>query len=69
MPRMVSQIREITGALHQDGVAILLVEQNVPLTLEASARVYIMEKGAVRHHAPAAALRQDDAVIHQYLGV
>ena len=44
MPRMVSQIRQIIGALHGEG-AILLVEQNVPLTLEASRRVYIMEKG------------------------
>src|SRR5262249_61979992 len=43
MPRMVSQIHEIIDVLHRDGVAILLVEQNVPLTLEASQRVYIME--------------------------
>jgi branched-chain amino acid transport system ATP-binding protein len=69
MPRMVAQIREIIDVLHRDGVAILLVEQNVPLTLEASDRIYIMEKGAVRHHAPAAELRLDDAVIHKYLGV
>lgn len=69
MPRMVSQIRQIIGVLHQEGVAILLVEQNVPLTLEASRRVYIMEKGAVRHHAMAADLRVDDAIMHQYLGV
>jgi branched-chain amino acid transport system ATP-binding protein len=55
--------------LHRDGVAILLVEQNVPLTLEASQRIYIMEKGAVRHHCPASALKVDDPVIHQYLGV
>jgi branched-chain amino acid transport system ATP-binding protein len=69
MPRMVGQISQIIDALHQEGVAILLVEQNVPLTLAASQRVYIMEKGAVRYHAPAADLRHDDAVIHQYLGV
>jgi branched-chain amino acid transport system ATP-binding protein len=69
MPRMVSQIREIIGVLHREGVAILLVEQNVPLTLEASRRVYIMEKGAVRHHAMASELRADDAIMHQYLGV
>jgi branched-chain amino acid transport system ATP-binding protein len=50
-------------------VAILLVEQNVPLTLAVSERVYIMEKGAVRHHARASELRANDAVIHQYLGV
>ena len=69
MPRMVSQIREIITLLHQDGVAILLVEQNVPLTLDVSDRVYIMEKGLVRHHATAAELRADHAVIHQYLGI
>jgi branched-chain amino acid transport system ATP-binding protein len=69
MPRMVGHIREIIEILHKEGVAILLVEQNVPLTLAVSDRVYIMEKGAVRHQAKAAALRADDAVIHQYLGV
>src|SRR5262249_59128523 len=69
MPRMVAQIREIIDVLRGEGVAILLVEQNVPLTLAVSERIYIMEKGAVRHHAPASQLRVDDAVIHQYLGV
>jgi branched-chain amino acid transport system ATP-binding protein len=69
MPRMVSQIREIIDVLHREGVAILLVEQNVPMTLEASQRVYIMEKGAIRHHAIASELSVDDPVIHQYLGV
>ena len=69
MPRMVWQIRQIIDVLHREGVAILLVEQNVPLTLEASQRIYIMEKGAVRHHCPASALKLGDPVIHQYLGV
>jgi branched-chain amino acid transport system ATP-binding protein len=69
MPRMVSQIHQIIDALHREGVAILLVEQNVPLTLEASQRIYIMEKGAVRHHAASSELKVGDAVIQQYLGV
>jgi branched-chain amino acid transport system ATP-binding protein len=69
MPRMVGQIHQIIKVLHAEGVAILLVEQNVPLTLEVSDRVYIMEKGVVRHHAPAAELRANHAVIHQYLGI
>jgi branched-chain amino acid transport system ATP-binding protein len=69
MPRMVSQIHHIIDVLHRDGVAILLVEQNVPMTLEVSSRVYIMEKGVVRHHGTAASLRADHAVIHEYLGV
>jgi branched-chain amino acid transport system ATP-binding protein len=69
MPRMVSQIRQIIDVLHRDGVAILLVEQNVPLTLEASHRVYFMEKGEVRHHAVASELDVNNPVIHQFLGV
>jgi len=69
MPRMVSQIRDIIARLHRDGVAILLVEQDVGLTLGASSRCYIMEKGLMRHHAPSAALKADPSVIHQYMGV
>jgi branched-chain amino acid transport system ATP-binding protein len=69
MPRMVSQIRDIIEALHLEGVAILLVEQNVPLTLQASQRVYIMEKGCVRHHCAASELRVNDPLIQQYLGI
>ena len=69
MPRMVSQIRNIIEVLHNEGVAILLVEQNVPLTLEASRRIYIMEKGAVRHHCAAAELDIQHPIIKQYLGV
>jgi len=69
MPRMVSQISKIVEVLHQEGVAILLVEQNVPLTLAASQRVYIMEKGSVRHHCAAADLSVHDPIIKQYLGL
>src|SRR5208337_1935901 len=69
MPRMVSQIRQIIDVLHREGVAILLVEQNVPLTLEASERIYIMEKGLVRHHCAASEIDVNHAIIKQYLGV
>jgi branched-chain amino acid transport system ATP-binding protein len=69
MPRMVSQIRQIIEVLHNEGVAILLVEQNVPLTLESSQRIYIMEKGSVRHHCAASDINVNDPLIKQYLGV
>jgi branched-chain amino acid transport system ATP-binding protein len=69
MPRMVSQIREIIEVLRDEGVAILLVEQNVPLTLAASKRVYFMEKGVVRHQCAASDITVDDPIVKQYLGV
>jgi branched-chain amino acid transport system ATP-binding protein len=69
MPRMVAQIGQIIAALHREGVAILLVEQNVPLTLETSQRIYIMEKGMIRHHCAASDIKANDDAIHRYLGV
>ncbi|MGH7109078.1 MAG: ABC transporter ATP-binding protein [Stellaceae bacterium] len=69
MPRMVAQIRDIVEVLRREGTAVLLVEQNVPLTLDASERVYILEKGVVRHHARSAELRDDPTVIRRYMGV
>jgi branched-chain amino acid transport system ATP-binding protein len=69
MPRMVSQIGQIIEVLHNEGVAILLVEQNVPLTLAASQRVYLMEKGTVRHHCASSEINVNDPLIKQYLGV
>ena len=69
MPSMVSQIAQIVGALSREGVAVLLVEQNVPLTLAACRRIYFIEKGVVRHHAMASELHVDHPAIHQYLGV
>lgn len=69
MPRLVGQIREIVEVLRQANVSILLVEQNVPMTLAVSDRVYLMERGAIRHEAPAGELSVDDDVIHKYLGV
>ena len=69
MPRMVSQIQQIIDVLHREGVAILLVEQNVPLTLEASQRIYFMENGAIQHHAAASELSVNDPLIQRYLGV
>ena len=69
MPRLVGHIREIIEVLRKTNVSILLVEQNVPMTLAVSDRVYLMERGAIRHEAPAGELSVDDAVIHKYLGV
>jgi branched-chain amino acid transport system ATP-binding protein len=69
MPRLVGQIREIIEVLRQTNVSILLVEQNVPMTLAVSDRVYLMERGAIRHEAAASELSVDDDVIHKYLGV
>ena len=69
MPRMVSQIHAIIDTLHGEGTAILLVEQNVPLTLAVSQRIYIMEKGSVRHHCASRDIDANHPIVKQYMGV
>ena len=69
MPRLVGQIREIIDILRDTQVAILLVEQNVPMTLAVSNRVFLMERGAIQYHATASDLSPDHEMIHKYLGV
>ena len=68
MPHMVSQIGNIIDILHKEDVAILLVERNVPLTLQANQHHTSLEKGLVRHRA-ASKIDVNDPVIKQYLGV
>jgi branched-chain amino acid transport system ATP-binding protein len=65
----VSQIHTIIDTLHAEGTAILLVEQNVPLTLAASQRIYIMEKGSVRHHCASRDIDANHPIVKQYMGV
>jgi len=69
MPRLVGQIRDIIDILRDANVAILLVEQNVPMTLAVSNRVFLMERGVIQYHATASDLSPDHEMIHKYLGV
>ena len=53
----------------QQGLSILIVEQNAHLTLEIATRAYVMEHGAVELEGTAASLKQDAAIQRAYLGV
>ena len=69
MPRMVGQIRAIIDVLHREGVAILLVEQNVAAALDLADRAYVLRTGEVRLEGAAAELRADpERIAHAYLG-
>ena len=55
--------------LNEDGLAILLVEQNVVQSLELATRAYVMENGRIVLSGAAAALREDPALKRAYLGM
>ena len=55
--------------LKSEGVAILIVEQNVRSALEVADRAYVMNLGVIVHEGPARELREDAAQRERLLGV
>jgi branched-chain amino acid transport system ATP-binding protein len=68
-PLLVEELFSLIGQLNRDGLAILLVEQNVGQSLEIAKRAYVMENGAVRFSGTSAELLASDALRRAYLGV
>ena len=69
-PVLVDQIIEALQALHRDqGMTILLVEQNVPAALELCERGYVVQTGRVVLHGSSAELLATDLVRKSYLGI
>jgi len=67
-PLMVQKIFEVVRQIAQEGVTILLVEQNARLALEAAGRGYVMESGAITLAGNARELLADPRVREAYLG-
>jgi len=67
-PLVVREIADHLRELHAAGLAVLLVEQNVPLAFALAARVYVLEGGQVRAHGTAAELRARPDIRGVYLG-
>lgn len=68
-PLIVAEIGRIIGTLREQGISILLVEQNLSLALGVADRVYIMNKGRIVFKGALDELRENDEVMHRYLGV
>ena len=68
-PAVVDRMFETIRAIHAEGVAILLVEQNVVRALEIADRAYVLEEGRVVAGGPPAALRQQSRIQEAYLGL
>ena len=65
---IVDKIYEIIREINEQGVTILLVEQNANYALDVSARGYVLETGTVALSDKSAALRNDERVKAAYLG-
>ncbi|MDO8693951.1 MAG: ABC transporter ATP-binding protein [Sheuella sp.] len=68
-PVAVENVESILATLRQEGLGILLVEQNLYSAMAVADRVYILETGRVVWEGLPATLMADQDVLHQYLGI
>ncbi len=68
-PLLVSEIFSLIRALRDEGIAILLSEQNARAALGVADRGYVVENGHIALHAPAAELLTSPEVAERYLGI
>jgi branched-chain amino acid transport system ATP-binding protein len=67
-PQIVDQVFEVVAGIHADGVAVLLVEQNVVQAFAIAARAYVLEQGRIVAEGAPAMLAQDARIREAYLG-
>lgn len=68
-PLLVEELFTLIAKLRTDGLAILLVEQNVGQSLDIADRAYVMENGTIRFSGTATELLASDTLRQAYLGV
>jgi branched-chain amino acid transport system ATP-binding protein len=67
-PVIVQAIGQLLGQLKEVGLTVVLAEQNHRFALRHADRAYLIEKGQIRHTAPAAELEGSEE-LKRYLGV
>ena len=68
-PLLVEELFGLLGRLHGQGLAILLVEQNVAQSLEIAQRACVLENGSIQFAGTSAELLATDRLRQAYLGV
>jgi branched-chain amino acid transport system ATP-binding protein len=68
-PNLVTDVFRSLVLLRDQGVTILLVEQNVNATLEITDRAYILEQGRIVMEGPSPSMKENEHVRNAYLGI
>ncbi|OXR48227.1 ABC transporter ATP-binding protein [Pusillimonas sp. T2] len=68
-PLLVNQVAEVLQTLRDEGIAILLVEQNYGLAMKLSDQINIMSKGQIVHTSTPEQLKASPEIRSQFLGV
>ena len=68
-PILLLEVFKVIKSLREQGITILLIEQNVPRTLEITDRAYVLENGRIVLEGTGDKLLKDDYVKKAYLGI
>jgi len=68
-PKFVDHVMEIVRSINDQGVTILLVEQNINIALGVAQRGYVLESGRIVMHDDAGALLANPHIKEAYLGM
>src|ERR1700687_717218 len=68
-PKVVDRLIDAIRDINKEGMALLLVEQDVLVALDAADSAYVLENGRVAWSGPAAEVRDDPGVRKAYLGL
>jgi branched-chain amino acid transport system ATP-binding protein len=68
-PKVVDELIDVMREINREGTALLLVEQDVLIALDAANRAYVLENGRVVLSGLAAEVKEDPGVRRAYLGI
>jgi branched-chain amino acid transport system ATP-binding protein len=68
-PMLVIEVFKVIQKINQEGVDILLVEQNAHQSLKISQRAYLLENGSINMEGEASKLLETDYIRESYLGI
>ncbi|MEO8156982.1 MAG: ABC transporter ATP-binding protein [Betaproteobacteria bacterium] len=67
-PLIVKEVFKLVETLRTEGISVLLVEQNVRVSLEIADYAYVLDNGSVVYEGPARELAQDEARVQSLAG-
>lgn len=68
-PKIVQDVMRTVRRLRDEGISVLIVEQNALAALDVSDRVYVMDRGRIVHEGAAAALLADSGLRRRLIGM
>ena len=67
-PKLVMEVSRLVQRINNEGITVVIVEQNAKLALKISKDAFVLETGAVVLHGKSASLLESDGVQHAYFG-